>query len=279
MNIFSNIWNHPRTSVSGLLIGVVTVIGVLSQQGITLGNAGRGTVVSLIGALAASLLGLFARDPGDQKSSSGSTEKLGAWALISLLLVGMTPVGCTQQQKITVAQEIVNWTPSIVSAVDTVATTVAILDPQYALIIAPANTGFDVLASGLRSAANDYLANPNQTTLAFLQAEVVKFQQSVNTTLLEVAQIKDARSQQMAKAAVSSLATIINTVLGLVQSISTKAQVTAMAAQVHVTLARVRPYMDEHQMQGASERVSRDLALSHVPSAGEFFSTEARLGF
>ncbi len=46
MNIFSNIWNHPRTSAAGLLIAVVSIAGVLSQQGIGLGAAGTGTVVT-----------------------------------------------------------------------------------------------------------------------------------------------------------------------------------------------------------------------------------------
>ena len=61
--IFTNIWNHPRTSASGLLIAVVTVGGVLGQQGISLGHAGTGTVVTLVSALASALLGLLARDP------------------------------------------------------------------------------------------------------------------------------------------------------------------------------------------------------------------------
>ena len=37
---------------------------MLSQQGITLGKAGTGTVVSLVTAMASALLGLLARDPG-----------------------------------------------------------------------------------------------------------------------------------------------------------------------------------------------------------------------
>ena len=64
MHLISNIWNHPRTSAAGLLIAIATVAGVLSQQGVTLGHAGTGTVVSLIAALATALLGLVARDPG-----------------------------------------------------------------------------------------------------------------------------------------------------------------------------------------------------------------------
>jgi hypothetical protein len=65
MNAFSNIWQHPRTSVAGLLIAALTICGVLSQQGITLGRAGTGSVVTLVAALATAFLGLLARDPAD----------------------------------------------------------------------------------------------------------------------------------------------------------------------------------------------------------------------
>ena len=64
MNPFSNIWNHPRTSGAGMLIAIVSIAGVLSQQGIGLGRAGSGSVVTLVAALASALLGLVARDPG-----------------------------------------------------------------------------------------------------------------------------------------------------------------------------------------------------------------------
>jgi len=66
MNVLDNIVKHPRTSAAGVLIAMVSVSGVLSQQGITLGKAGSGTVVSLITALASALLGLLAKDPGAQ---------------------------------------------------------------------------------------------------------------------------------------------------------------------------------------------------------------------
>lgn len=64
MNPFTNSLKHPRTSAAGLLIAVVSIMGILSQQGITLGKAGTGTVVSLVTAMASALLGLLARDPG-----------------------------------------------------------------------------------------------------------------------------------------------------------------------------------------------------------------------
>jgi len=86
MNSISNIWNHPKTSAAGLLIGVVTIASVLSQQGITLGAAGNGSMVTLASGLATALLGLLARDPVSSTSnvsssnSVSSTAKFGCWA-------------------------------------------------------------------------------------------------------------------------------------------------------------------------------------------------------
>ena len=75
MNAFSNIWNHPKTSAAGILIAVVTVAGVLSQQGISLGKAGSGSVVSLVTALATAILGLLAKDPDGSQPSTGQTTQ------------------------------------------------------------------------------------------------------------------------------------------------------------------------------------------------------------
>jgi len=279
--MLSNIWNHPKTSFVGVLLAVLTIAGVLTQQGITLGHIGTGTGVELCVALATAFLGLLARDP--EKSASrnpgSSTQKVGVWALI--LLTSMIPLqmGCTQQQKITVAQEIVNWGPSVTSAVNTISATASLLAPADAPIFATATVGFDALSVGLQAAAKDYLANPNQTTLAFLQTEIVKFQQSVNSSLLQVAGIKDPNSQKLALAAINGLATAVNTVLSLVQSVSSKGQVAAMAAQVHITLAQVRPYLDQRQMQAAANRVADDLALNDAPTVPQFFAYEAQAGF
>ena len=74
MNASANIWNHPRTSADGLLIGVASIGSVLGQQGVTLGKARTGTVVSLASGMATILLGLLAKDPtlqpGDAKSGN-----------------------------------------------------------------------------------------------------------------------------------------------------------------------------------------------------------------
>src|ERR1700679_2420038 len=99
MNQFSNIWDHPKTSAAGLLIAIVTIAGAFSQQGISFGKAGSGSVITLVTAVATALLGLLAKDPDGSQPSSGQAAgtavagKLGAWLLIALLVPPMQ--GCT----------------------------------------------------------------------------------------------------------------------------------------------------------------------------------------
>lgn len=243
MNPISNIWNHPKTSAAGALIAVVTVAGVLSQQGVTLGAAGAGTVVSLVSAVATALLGLLARDPGESASEQAgkSAARLRAWLLIVLLLPLPWIEGCSG---VTVAQDIVNWTPALDSAVATVDSTAALLAPADAPIFSVATIGFDAASNLLVAQAKAYLANPAAGTLAELQTQVVTFEQQVNAALLQAAKIVNPASQQHAMAAIQAVGTIVNTILALVQSISSKAAVERMAAASSIKLAAVEPYLN-----------------------------------
>lgn len=246
MNSISNIWKHPKTSAAGLLIALACVAGVLSQQGITLGKAGSGTVVSLASALATALLGLMAKDPGQgsglRDQGSGSTQKLGTWMLIALLIPLPWMQGCSSAS---VAQDIVNWTPSLQSAVATVDSTAALLAPADAPVFAGATAGFDAASNLLVAQAKAYLANPSASTLAKLQTQIVTLQQQVNTALLQAVKIVDTSSQKHAMAAIEAVGTIVNAILALVQQISSKAAVVQMASQSGVKLAIVRPYLDD----------------------------------
>jgi hypothetical protein len=246
MNPVSNILNNPKTSFAGLLIAVVSVAGVFSQQRVTLGTAGAGTVISLVGAVATALLGLLARDPGEPAGQrvSKSATRLGAWMLIALLLPLPWIEGCSG---ITVAQDIVNWTPSLQSAVATVDSTAALLAPADAPVFFAATAGFDAASNLLVAQAQAYLANPGATTLAQLQTQVVTLQQQVNTALLQAGKVVDPASQQHALAAIQAVSTIVGAMLALVQSVSSKAAVARMAADSSLKLAVVQPFLNRSQ--------------------------------
>jgi len=251
MNTVSNIWNHPKTSATGLLIAMVTVAGVLSQQGINLGHAGSGTVVTLAGALATAALGLLARDPGQTQTLPPSppipplgiqqTAKLGAWALVALLLPLPFLGGCSG---VTVAQDIVNWTPTLESAVATVDTTASLLAPADAPIFAAATAGFDAASNVLVAQAKAYLANPSAGTLAQIQTQIVVFQQQVNAGLLQAVRIGDPASQKHALTAIQAVATVVSAMLSLVESVSSKTAVAQMASRSAIKRARVEGLLD-----------------------------------
>lgn len=248
MNPLSNIWNHPKTSVAGVLIAIVMIAGVLTRQGISLGTAGDGTIVTLVSALATALLGLLAQDPqkssSSESSSSNATTKLGAWALIALLLQIPFLSGCSG---ITVAQDIVNWTPALESAVATVDSTAALLAPPDAPIFIAATVGFDAASNLLVTQAKAYLANPSAGLLSQLQTQIVTFQQQVNAALLNSAKIVNPASQKHVLNALQEVATIVNAIFALVQSISSKVAIAQMATQSTVKLAAVAPLLDDKE--------------------------------
>jgi hypothetical protein len=274
MNVFSNIWNHPKTSAAGLLIAVVSIAGVLSQQGITLGTAGSGSVITLVSALASALLGLLAKDPGEAPPSSGSTAKLGAWALISLLLPLPYLGGCSQT---TVARNIVNWTPALQSAVATVNSAGALLAPADAQVFADATAGFNAASNVLSAQAKAYLANPSASTLAQMQNQVVTFQQQVNVALLQAARIVNPASQQHALETIQAVGTVVTAILALVQSVSNKAAIAQMASRSTIKMAAVRPYLNETRAAGIVARhYGEPVALARVQVAqAELYTVQA----
>lgn len=190
-----------------------------------------------------------------------------ALMLCSVLVMG-TMVGCTGAQ---VAQDIVNWTPALESAVATVDSTAALLLPADAPIFGAATVGFDAVASIVNAQAKAYLANPGATTLGRLQAAVVSGQQTVNAALLQAARIVDPASQAHALAAINGVATIMLAIFGLVQGISSKTAMAQMAAESPLKLAEVRRYLDERKMQ--------QLAQQFSTTPDRYFAAEAQRGF
>jgi hypothetical protein len=165
--------------------------------------------------------------------------------LCALLLTGTMPLtGCSEA---TVAQNIVNWTPALESAVSVVDSTARVLDPAAAPIFAAATLGFDAASNLLIVQAKAYLASPSAGVLAQLQTAVVNFQQQVNAALLQTANITSPASQQHVLTAINTVAAVVTAMLALVQSVSSKAAIQRMAAQSSIKLATVQPYMDEQK--------------------------------
>jgi hypothetical protein len=273
MNLISNIWKHPKTTVTGLLIAVVCIARVFSQQGVTLGKVGAGTVVSLASALATALLGLLAKDPEtgtEGTRGQGNNAKLAAWAMIALLIPLPWMQGCNAK---TVAQDIVNWTPALQSAVATVDSTASLLAPADAPIFTAATIGFDAASNLLVAQARAYLANPSAGVLAELQTQIVTLQQEVSAALLQAAKIVNPASQQHALAAIQGVGTIVSAVLSLVQSISGKAQLAQMAAASHIKFGMVEPYFNRAQaaqIVAAHYGESVDMARAQIAQAEEY---------
>ena len=163
---------------------------------------------------------------------------------LPLSLASMTSAGCSG---VTVAQDIVNWTPTLQSAVATVDSTAALLAPADAPIFSAAIVGFDAASNLLVAQAKAYLANPTASVLAQLQLQASTFQQQVNAAVLTAAKITDQASQQHALSAIGVVVTIVNTMLSLIASISSKAVVAQMASESTIKLAMVEPYIDRRQ--------------------------------
>lgn len=162
-------------------------------------------------------------------------NKLGAWALISLLCVSLVTItGC---KATTVAQDIVNWTPALQAAVYTADSAAAMLLPADAVIINAATADFDTVSNELVAQAKAYLANPSASLLGQLQAQVVTFQQQVNGALLASAKIVDAKSQTLVMNAINAVAMIVTAIVALVASISSKVAVARMAQDSTIKLA------------------------------------------
>jgi hypothetical protein len=214
-------------------------------------------------AVASALLGLLAKDPSDAVGGPGSGQaRLGAWALIALLLPLPFMGGCSETA---VAQDIVNWTPALQSAVATVDSAAAVLAPADAPIFTAATAGFNAAANLLTTQAKAYLADPSEGTLAQLQNQIVTFEQQVNTALLQAGKIVNPASQQHALAAIEAVGTVVTSILALVQSVSTKAQVEQMAGGAKIKLAAVRPYLNEVESAGmVAEHYGEPIAIAHV---------------
>ncbi len=193
------------------------------------------------------------------------SHKLGAIALIAILIGFMIPAaGCSGE---TIAQDIVNWTPSLQSTAATAAAAVSLLQPQDAALVGISLAAFNGAATLVVAEAKAYLANPNATLLQQLQMAVVTFQQEVNTSILNAAKIVNPQSQQLVMAALNSVATVINSIFALITQIKGNT-VAALATSSTITLASIRRYSDEKRSAAmVAEHYGEPAYAAHVQIA------------
>jgi hypothetical protein len=176
---------------------------------------------------------------------------------------GLLLEGCSPSS---IAQQVVDWTPSLQSTAATVAATVELLVPEDAVIIKAALVGFDAATNLAVAEAKAYLANPGQTTLQALQTGVTTLQQQVNSALLQAAKIVNPKSQQAVTAALNAVATVINSIFALILSIKGNTLATA-AKTAKVIRLRDLPYSDQEQavtIVAEHYRITRDEASIRV---------------
>ena len=162
-----------------------------------------------------------------------------ALSLASIVCLWASMITTTGCNGTTVAQDIVNWNPTIQSTAATVAAAVSILQPQDALIVAAALAGFQGAGDLAVAQANAYLANPGASTLQLLQAAVVAFEQQINASLLAAARIIDPKSQQIVVAALGAAGAAINAVLALIAGIKGNT-LSAMGVNAPIKISQVR---------------------------------------
>lgn len=201
-----------------------------------------------------------------------TSRKLGALALSCIVLMGsFISQGCTKQTATNVAQAIVNFAPAFDSAIVTINQTGALLDPGAAGVFSVATTGFQALEVVVVGQAKTYLANPTDSVMAALQQGVVSLQQTVNTALLQAAGIKDPVSQAKAIAAINGFGALVNTILGLIQQVSNKAELQRMESESTIKFSMVRRYMDTKKMD--------EIGSVYGVNSTRFFGYEAQQGF
>ena len=146
---------------------------------------------------------------------------------------------------VTVAQQIVNWTPTIISAAQTLDGVVATLDPAQAAIIIPAGIAFVAGATLLEEQAKTYLANPGATTLGQLQQQALAFQDNVTTAMLNAVKIVNPATQQKLLTYLNAAVTGVSAILALIMNI--KGSTLTPASVTAPKLAAILPLMNRDE--------------------------------
>lgn len=242
--MLSNIWNHPKTTIAGVLIAIGTICGVCAQQDITLGNLGSGTVVSFVSALAAAFLGLLAKDPGGSNTGSNSGTKLGVLLLICMIpMAGM--IGCDAAKVNQVISQIDAYLPTAVSLVNealTIYNAVEATDTTKPNAVQSALLVVETDLQAIQKPLSDYLAasaSSDKTTAWTAVQAAVDTAVKDSDQLLLVAKVSDPQSKATGTVVIASIDAAVHTMDAFLTAAQTPQQVKAKVAARAVKVSMV----------------------------------------
>ena len=175
MEYLKNIYLHPKTSIAGLLVAAVTVSGVLFQHGITLGHAGTGTVVELVGAIASALLGLMAKDPGNASAPSSSSTSVATKVVAFILSVLIVPVTLPMSGCTITSSQLKSDASALATALTSLSAVVSASDSSTA-------SKLEVAAESLTALVNNWDTSTAQSTLNTIAAGVETTLANISST-------------------------------------------------------------------------------------------------
>lgn len=271
LSAFSNILDHPKTSIAGVLIGVVTVAGVLSQQGITLGRAGTGTVVALIGALATAMLGLFAKDPAASDSIPLS-GKVGVILLAVMLCGSPFLTGCTSSQIDQAVTIVETNLPTVIADAVQIATVIGPLmgasqsGPDALTVLKNKADDVNAVLQGFKAGANTWQDVSNAVDALVNAADAAE----------DLSGIKDPATRAKAQALLASVDVVVHIIDGAVQTTLPPSVVKAKAAARAVKLSLATENWNESDKRAVADALA---PMTRGRSWQELYSAEIAAGF
>jgi len=188
-----------------------------------------------------------------------SNLKMNPGSAIALVLcvtmLALSTTGCTpaqQQDAKAIVAKVAAYEPSLVTAVDTLASTVALFVPTDAALITASQAIFDASAAQLQTLCAAYAATPTASTLATIESVLTTLLNTNAAQFLAAAHISNPASVATAKLAIGGVRTILLLMDAALQGTQTAAQTAASQQARLMKLHDFVPYLDKHQVEQAT---------------------------
>jgi hypothetical protein len=201
-----------------------------------------------------------APDQQAAKSQAGFAKLGILFALCGIFVcVGMvsTTTSCTSSQVTAVVQKISAFLPAVETFNSGVASVVAALEPQDAVLVLGVTTVVNNGMKELQSLTATYTASPNASTWQNIVALVDSLVTNGDAALLQASKISNPVSQVKATTVIGALDAVLHVIDGWVQSTQTPAQAAATAAARQVKLQSVVRYWSQQD----KDRVAHELGV------------------